>query len=60
MRLLEYSNDTAIVEFFRIPLGSFGMTCATVVSNNLALCLKDLKRLLLAKSILKLIASSLE
>ena len=56
MRLLEYSNDTAIVEFFRIPLGSFGMTCATVVSNNLALYLKDLKRLLLAKSILKLIA----
>ena len=36
------------------------MTCANVVSNNLALYLKDLKRLLLTKSILKLIASSLE
>ena len=40
--LLRYFNGTVIVAFFRIPL----LPSATVVPNNLALYLKDLKLLL--------------
>ena len=54
-KLLKYFNGTAIVGFFRIPLPWFGVGLVTLVSNNLALYLKDLK-----SSLVKLVASSLE
>ena len=59
-KLLKYFNGKAIVAFFGISLASFEATCATVVSNNLALYVKDLKLLLSTTSALKLVASPLE
>ena len=56
---LQYFNGTAIVSFSRIPLAAFGAGWATIVSNNLALYLKDLKLLVFPILLLKLFAPSL-
>ena len=54
--LLKYFNDTAIVAFLKTPFAPF----ATLFPSTLALYLKDLKLLSLARSALKLVASFLE
>ena len=55
-KYLRYVSDTAIIAFFKIPFTS----SASVFRNNLALCVKGLKILVFAISLLKLFASSLE
>ena len=55
-KLVKYFNGIEIVPFLKIPFAA----SASVVSNNLALYLKDLKLLVLARSALKLVVSSLE
>ena len=55
-KYLRYVSDTAIIAFFKIPF----TPSASVFRNNLALCVKGLKILVFAISLLKLFASSLE
>ena len=43
--LMKYFTGRAIVSFFRISLAAFGAGWATVLPNNLALYLEDLKLL---------------
>ena len=59
-KLLKNFHGKAIDAFVKIPLAVFGAGWATVVSNNLALYLKDLKLLVFTILLLKLVASSLE
>ena len=55
-KLLKYLNGTAIVAFLKIPFAP----SASVFPDNLGLCLKDFKSLLLSIFALKLVVSSVE
>ena len=55
-KLRKYFNDTAITALVRIPFSP----SASAFPNNLVLYLKYLKLLVLAISVLKLVASSFE
>ena len=55
-KLLKYFHGTSIVAFFKILLAS----PVSVLYNNLDLCIKDLKLLILAIPAFKLVASSFE
>ena len=52
-KLCKYFNGTAIVAFLKILFVGFGVGCATVFHNNLALYFKDLKLLVFAILLLK-------
>ena len=60
LKLLRNFNDTAILAFFKISLGSFGTGWAIVFPNNLVLYSKDLKLSVYSRLLLKLVASSFE
>ena len=59
-KLLKCFNGTGIVAYFRIPSAAFGAGLATVVPNNFALFLKDLKLSSLAIPALNVFALTLE
>ena len=59
-KLLKYFNGTAIAVLFRIPLALFIAGWPPLLSNNLALYLKDLKSSVFSMLLLKPVVSSFE